>query len=72
MDQPITENAKRRSKSVSFMWINYKKAYNSVPHSWLTKILDMYKIDDTTSGFINHLMPFWRTKIYLPYKSGCV
>ena len=54
------------------MWIDYKKAYNSVPHSWVTEVLDLYKVDDVTKGFINGLMPTWRTKISLPHKDGCI
>ena len=54
------------------MWIDYKNAYDSVPYSWLTEMLDLYKIDKHTKNFIKLLMPNWRTKIHLPYTSGCV
>ena len=68
----IAEDAKRKQIQVIFMWADYKKSYDSVPHLWLTKILDLYKIDKITAGFITKLIPFWRTQIYLPYDSGCV
>ena len=72
LDKAIVEDCKRRKKKASYMWIDYKKAYDSVPHSWLVRILQLYKIDDTTCNFITHLMPVWRTKIHLPYDTGCI
>jgi hypothetical protein len=33
-------------------FIDYKKAYDSVPHSWLIKILKIYKINIK----LNHLL----------------
>ena len=54
------------------MWIDYKKAYDSITHSWLTEILDLYKIDDQTRFFITYLMKNWHTKIHLPHDAGCI
>ena len=34
LDRAIAEDAKRKQPQVSFMWIDYKKAYDSVQHSW--------------------------------------
>ena len=47
---------------MSVMWIDYKNAYDSVPYSWFTEMLDLYKIDKHTKNFIKLLMPNWRTK----------
>ena len=54
------------------MWIDYKKAYDSIPHSWIEDMMDLYKIDETIIAFITTLMPQWRTKIYLPHEDGCI
>jgi hypothetical protein len=72
IDKIISEDAKRRNKDLSLMWIDYKKAYDSITHSWLTEILDLYKIDDQTRHFITYLMQFWHTKIHLPHDAGCI
>ena len=72
LDKAIIEDSKRKKKKVSYMWIDYKKAYDSIPHTWLIKILKLYKIDDITSNFIQYLMPMWRTRIHLPFDSGSV
>ena len=72
LDKIITEDAKRKKKNVSMMWVDYKKAYDSIPHSWLVKMLKLYKIDAITSKFIIELMPTWCTKIYLHYENGTI
>jgi hypothetical protein len=72
LDKIITEDAKRKRKSVSMMWVDYKKAYDSIPHSWLVRILSLYKIDEVTAKFIIDLMQTWCTKIYLHYKDGTI
>ena len=40
----ILENCHKKHKNLSMAWIDYKKAFDSVPHSWILKCLDMYKI----------------------------
>ena len=72
LDKAITEDARKKLRDLSIMWIDYKKAYDSVPHSWLIEILNLYKIDKHTKNFIKLLMPKWRTKIHLPHTSGCI
>ena len=34
----ILENCKKRKKNMSTAWIDYKKAFDSVPHSWILKL----------------------------------
>ena len=41
LDRVIAEDAKRKQRHVSFMWVYHKKAYDSFLHLWLTKILDL-------------------------------
>ena len=54
------------------MWVDYKKAYDSIPHSWLIEMMKIYKIDKQTINFITKFMPSWRTKIHLPHVNGCL
>ena len=45
LDKSITEDAKKKHRNLSVMWIDYKKAYDSIPHSWLVEALKLYKIN---------------------------
>ena len=57
---------------MSIIWINYKKAYDSVPHEWITKVLDLYKIDKTIKDFITAMITKWKTRINLPSEDGTI
>ena len=51
-------------------WIDYKKAFDSVPHSWINRCLDLYKIDDSLRTFLANQMTQWKTDITLFHKDG--
>ena len=38
------ENCHNKKRSLSTAWIDYRKAFDSVPHSWILKSLDIYSI----------------------------
>ena len=59
-----------KNNVINLAWIDYQKAYDSVPHSWIKEILDIYKIDKTTTNFINHSMQHWKTKLKLNHTNG--
>ena len=44
INNAILENSKKRKKNLSTAWIDYRKAFDSVPHSWILTCLQMYKI----------------------------
>ena len=54
INNTILENCKKRKKNLSTAWlgIDYKKAFDSVPHSWILKCLHMYKIHSVLITFI--------------------
>jgi hypothetical protein len=39
IDTVIMEQARKNNRNIYTAFIDYKKAYDSVPHSWLIKIL---------------------------------
>ena len=44
-------------------WIDYKKAYDMVSHSWIINRLKMYKISDEVINFIDKTMKTWRVEL---------
>ena len=38
IDKAILKNCRRRLTNLSMAWIDYKKAYDMVPHSWILKM----------------------------------
>ena len=69
INNAIIENCKKR-KNLSTAWIDYKKAFYSVPHSWIFKCLQMYKIHPVLITFIEESMSQWKTSMTLVHKEG--
>ena len=68
INNAILENCKKRKKNLSTAWIDYKKAFASVPHSWILKCLPMppmYKIHP-----VEESMSQWKTNMTLVHKEG--
>ena len=65
----ILENCKKKKKNLSTAWIDYKKAFDSVPHSWILACLRMYKINPVLTTFIEASMRQWKTNMVLVHES---
>ena len=63
IDQHILDESKTRRKNLAMAWINYKKAYDMFPHSWIINSLKMYKISDEVINFIDKTMKTWRVEL---------
>ena len=37
INKMILENCKKRKRNLSSAWIDYKKAFDSVPHEWILR-----------------------------------
>ena len=66
----ILENCKKRKKNLSTAWIDYKKAFDSVPHSWILACFRMYKINPVLTTFIEASMRQWKTNMVLVHENG--
>ena len=61
IDQMILRNAKRRKTNLHVTWIDYKKAFDSLPHSWITKSLEMLGISSNIRQLLKAAMSSWNT-----------
>ena len=46
IDKAVMKNCRRRKVGLSMVWIDYWKAYDMVPHSWIKKIIHLLFMDD--------------------------
>ena len=65
IDKMILQNTKLKQKNLSTAWIDYKKAFDSIPHDWLIKSLEIHKFNDTIVNFFKHSVTQWKTNITL-------
>lgn len=68
IDTLITEKAKKNKRSLYWGYIDYQKAFDSVPHSWLLGVLDLYKISPKIQATLRYLMTQWQTTLQLHSK----
>lgn len=63
IDRTVTRDNKKRHTNLSMAWIDYRKAYDSVPHSWILDCMKLYKINQSVYKLIEVSMQTWRTTI---------
>ncbi|XP_076733794.1 uncharacterized protein LOC143414044 [Maylandia zebra] len=63
VDRTVSRDCKTRLTNLCTAWIDYKKAYDSMPHSWILECLELYKINGTLRAFIKNSMGMWRTTL---------
>ena len=68
----LTEGCKARHRSLSMAWVDYQKAYDSVPHSWVLQCLQLHKISPVLCRFLSRVMEGWRTSMVLSHGQGTV
>ena len=44
-------------------YINYHKAHDSVHHSWLLEVLNIYKISPKIVNFLKEIIPHWQVTL---------
>lgn len=70
LSKMVVSTAKKRMRGLGLAWIDYKKAFDSVPHSWISTMMQLCGIDPIISQFINKSMQTWKTEMLLFYEEG--
>ena len=61
IDKMVMMNSKRRKTNLSMAWIDYKKAFDMIPHSWLIECLEIYGAEENNIRFLKNTMLNWTT-----------
>jgi hypothetical protein len=65
IDAIVTGQSYYKHRNISIAWIDYPKAFDSIPHSWLLKVLSLYRIDNSLISFLQLCMSRWQTVLSL-------
>ena len=63
IDKMVLKEAKRRRKNLAMCWIDYCKAYDMVPHSWIMECLTMLKIANNVQNLLHCAIPLWKVEL---------
>ena len=72
INRTIVEDAIRRKRNLSMVYVDYAKAYDSVPHQWTLDVMTAYKISPIIIDFLAAAMKLWKTDLWLYYSGGCL
>ena len=61
IDKAILRNSRRTCKGLAIGWIDYKKAYDMVPHSWLKEVAEMFGMAENIKTLLFDSMNRWKT-----------
>ena len=52
IDSAAIKEVKSRNKNLAIAWLDYKKTYNMVPHSWIIECLDLFGGAENIKSFL--------------------
>ena len=52
-------------RNLTTVWLDYKKAFDSVPHSWIVESLKLAGVPDKIINAITVLMTKWKAKMLI-------
>ena len=70
INKMILENCKTRKRNLSCAWIDYKKILDNVPHEWILRYLELFKVSPRVVGFLKHIMKNWKTELIHTHERG--
>ena len=70
VNKMIIEDCKTRKKNLTTSGIDYRKAFDSVPHSWIIKTLELCKVSPEIIKFMEVNMKNWKTTLLLRHANG--
>ena len=63
IDKTIMKECKSKHKNLAMAWVDYKKAYDMVPHSWIIECLKLVNVSQNIIQFVENSMPNWKTEL---------
>ena len=63
IDKTILKDCRKRLTSLAMAWIDYKKACDFVPHSWISECMEMFGIAGNVREFLQRSMVQWKLSL---------
>ena len=70
INKMLLENRSFCHRNLSTAWVDYRKAFDNVSHTWIFKVLQTYKISLTITNFLTTSMKKWKTNLSLNHLQG--
>ena len=64
VDRAVIREVKSRKNNLAMAWIEYKKAYGMVPHSWIKECLNLFGVAENITSLLVNSMEKWSVMLY--------
>ena len=63
IDKAVIKEVESRNKNLAMSWIDYKKAYDMAPHSWIIGSLDLFGVAENIQSLLVNSMEKWNVML---------
>ena len=63
IDKMVLADCKRKPKNLAMAWVDYKKAFDMVSHSWIIESLKIAQVAGNIIPFLQKSMVNWKTEL---------
>lgn len=70
LSNAVIDDCKVRKKNLSICWVDYRKAFDSVPHSWIKTSLQLIGTNHQLVRFLESAMKNWETRMTIFGEEG--
>ena len=63
IDKAVLREARAKQRYLSMAWIDYRKAYDMLPHSWILETLGLIKVAKNIDSLLRGSMKDWKTEL---------
>ena len=69
IDGMVLKDAHDSKRNLACGWVDVKKAYDSVSHSWILKMLELHRFPLKLQNAVAKLLKFWNTVLVVPLEN---
>lgn len=70
LNKLLIQHAKTNHRSIAMAWVDYRKAFDSIPHTWIQQVVKIYHLDPNIVNFCTETMKTWKTRMILNSSEG--
>ena len=63
IDRAVIKKDKSRNKNIAMAWIDYKRAYDMVPHSWIIECLNLFGVAENIKSLLLNSIERWKVML---------
>ena len=56
----ILREVKQRQKNLAVGWIDYRKAFDMIPHNWILECLKIFGVNNEIHALLQESMKHWK------------